>query len=72
MLGLAGRDLAAFGYEGAWEGASVSGLAVRRSLGHPIEKARKRVERWTAVVAFTEWLCAERPQLFAELEEKLW
>ena len=37
-----------------------------------LEKAQKRVDRWQAVVRFTKWLKGSRPELFAELETKLW
>ena len=70
--GLTGKDLTDFGYEGPWEGAFVSGPVVGRAQGQPIMKAQKRVERWQAVVDFTKWLKGEKPELFAELEEKLW
>jgi len=40
--------------------------------GQPIVKAQKRVERWEAVVECTKWLKGQKPELFAELEEKLW
>lgn len=72
VLGLCGKDLSAFGYESPWEGAFVSGPVVGVVKGQPLEKARRRAERWQAIVQFTEWLQGERPKLFAELEGKLW
>jgi hypothetical protein len=65
------RDLSDFGYEGPWEGASVLGPRVVRTQGHPIEKAKKRVGRWKAIVAFLKWLEKEKPELFKELDN-LW
>ena len=72
IKGLCGKDLTEFGYGSPWEGAFVSGGAVGRRKGAPIEKAKNRVARWTAIVAFTEWLKTDKPDLFAELAEKLW
>jgi len=69
---LAGRDLSEFDYEGAWEGAFVSGPALARTQGRPVQKAQKRADRWQAIVRFTQWLKAEKPELIAELSEKLW
>ena len=71
ILALCGRDLSAFGYEGPSEGARVSGGQALLVEGMPIEKARRRLERWKAIVAFLEWLKSDRPQLFAKLD-KLW
>ncbi|MCP3914155.1 MAG: hypothetical protein GY711_01200 [bacterium] len=72
MKGLAGKSLEDFGYEGPWEGGDVSGGCERIAQGRPIRKAQKRADRWRLVVRFTRWLQAERPELFRELEEKLW
>jgi len=72
VKGLTGKDLTDFEYEGAWEGAFVSGPAVMTVQGQPIAKAQKRVARWEAIVRFTTWLQAERPGLIAELDEGLW
>lgn len=66
---LAGKDLSDFGYGGPWEGAFVSGPAVYRAKGDPIGKAKKRFERWRAIVAFLEWLKSDRPHLFRKLED---
>ncbi|MEE8467487.1 MAG: hypothetical protein V3T22_03485 [Planctomycetota bacterium] len=70
--GLTGKDLTDFDYEGPWEIESNLGGFVRYVQGHPILKARWRVQRWQAVLDFTQWLKGEHPVLFAELEEKLW
>lgn len=72
MKGLTGKDLTSFEYESPWEGAFVSGPAVATTQGQPIRKAENRVSRWTAIVEFTRWLEANQPELFAELETKLW
>ena len=72
MLGLVDKDLTAFEYESPWEGAFVSGPAVSTMQGQPIVKAENRVARWTAIVAFTQWLKDERPDHFAQLEHGLW
>ncbi len=72
MQALAGKDLSEFEYEGAWEGAFVSGPVVARTQGQPIQKAQKRADRWQAIVRFTQWLEAEKPELIEELNEKLW
>lgn len=72
IKGLCGKDLTDFEYEGPWEGAFVSGPAVAQVKGQPIEKAEKRARRWQAIAAFGRWLKAERADLFAELEDKLW
>ncbi len=66
---LTGRDLSDFGYASPWEGAFVSGPAVGRVKGQPIEKAKRSFERWQAIVGFLEWLKADRPRLFQKLEE---
>ena len=68
---LCGRDLSDFGYEGPWEGAFVSGPRVIRKKGQPIEKAKKRLRRCQAIVAFLEWIEKEKPKLFKELDN-LW
>ena len=65
---LCGKDLTDFGYKSPTEGAFVSGPAVMRIKGLPIEKAKRKVERWQAILAFTEWLKAEHPKLFEQLE----
>ncbi len=66
---LTGKDLTEFGYESPWEGAFVSGPNVAEFKGHPIEKAKRKLERWKAIVAFLEWLETEHPDLFKKLEE---
>lgn len=70
--GLTGKDLSDFDYEGPWETESNLGGFIRRVQGHPILKAEWRVQRWQAVLDFTRWLMGAHPELFAELEEKLW
>jgi len=71
MKALCGKDLTDFGYQGPWEGAFVSGPVVGRVKGQPIEKARRRLEHWQAIVKFLEWLEKEKPKLFKELDN-LW
>lgn len=71
MKALCGKDLTEFGYQGPWEGARVSGPAVARMKGQPIEKAKKRLGRWQAIVMFLEWLEKEKPEVFKELDS-LW
>lgn len=68
---LCGKDLTDFGYEGPWEGAFVSGPAVMKMKGQPIEKAKRRLDRWQAIVDFLEWLKKDKPKLFNELDN-LW
>ena len=70
--GLTGKDLTDFDYEGPWEIESNLGGFVRHVQGHPILTARWRVQRWLAVLDFTQWLKGAHPELLAELEEKLW
>lgn len=65
---LCGKDLTDFGYKSPTEGAFVSGPAVVRVKGLPIEKAKRKVERWQAILAFAKWLKAEHPKLFKQLE----
>ncbi len=71
MKALCGKDLSDFGYQGPWEGAVVSGPHVMHVIGQPIEKAKRRVERWQAIIKFLEWLKKEKPKLFKELDN-LW
>lgn len=68
---LCGKDLTDFDYEGPWEGAFVSGPAVMRMTGQPIEKAKRISERWQAILKFLEWLEKAKPELFKELDN-LW
>ncbi len=65
---LCGKDLTDFGYEGPYEGDFVSG-GVFRGYGHPIEKAKKRLDRCRAVVDFAVWLKKEKPDIFKELDK---
>ena len=71
MKALCGKDLTDFDYEGPWEGAFVSGPAVARMKGQPIEKAKRRSGRWQAIVRFLEWLEKDNPELFKRLDN-LW
>ncbi len=72
MRGLTGRDLMEFDYTSPWEGAFVSGPNVVTMQGLPVEKARARVERWSAVERGARGGAGERPQVCAELEGALW
>lgn len=65
---LCGKDLTDFGYEGPWEGAFVSAGQEFRVIGQPIEKAKKSLARWEAILAFLKWLEKNRPELFKELD----
>lgn len=65
---LCGKDLTNFGYRSPWEGAFVSGPAIMRAQGQPIEKAKRKLERWQAIVEFLGWLEKEKPDLFKELD----
>ena len=69
MKALTGRDLTAFDYPDVSEDSFVSGPAVGVTRGQPIEKAERRARRWRAVADFGRWLKAERPELFAELDQ---
>ena len=66
---LCGKNLVDFGYEGPWEGSFVSGPAVYRVQGQPIDKAKKRLGRWQAIVRFSEWMEKAKPDLFKELDD---
>ncbi len=61
---LSGKDLTDFGYEGPGEGAWIISGVEALGEGQVIEKAKRRVRRWQAIVLFLEWLKKEKPELF--------